>query len=149
MKRTALAIICFNQKLLFFQRDNIPSIPNPDKWQFPGGHIDEGETPDEGIKRELVEEVSHVPNQLIHLGALKTPVQEIKVYWSYVDEEESEKFKLGSDEGQTLKFMSIEEALTHDLTDNVKYYLSTFQKLLSKHMEEQSIPNPSEFGISK
>lgn len=147
MKRTVLAIICFNQKVLFFQRENIPSIPNPDKWQFPGGHFEEGETPDESIRRELSEEVTYVPTQLTYIGALKTLIQEINVYWSYVTEEESEKFKLGSDEGQTLKFLSIEEALQYDLTDNVKYYLATFKSLLSKHLKERTVPNPSEFGI--
>ena len=80
MKRTSLAVICFNQKLLFFQRDNIPNLPDSDKWQFPGGHIEEGESPEEGIKRELSEEVSYIPNQLVYLGAIKTQFQETHVY---------------------------------------------------------------------
>lgn len=61
MKKTVVAIICNGNKLLFLQRDDIPSISNPNKWQFPGGHIEKGENPQAAIKRELLEEVSYVP----------------------------------------------------------------------------------------
>lgn len=145
MKRTALAVICFDKKLLFFQRDNTPNIPNPGKWQFPGGHIEENETPEEGVRRELTEEVSFVPEKLEYLGAIKTETQETRVYWSYVSKEESEKFKLGTGEGQAIKFMTIEGALKEDLTDNIKLYLNAFKKIITKHIENKTTPNASEF----
>jgi 8-oxo-dGTP diphosphatase len=42
-------------------RDNIPGIIYPGCWAFFGGHIDPGETPEEAVKRELLEEISYTP----------------------------------------------------------------------------------------
>ncbi|EAZ91162.1 NUDIX hydrolase [Crocosphaera chwakensis CCY0110] len=39
-------------------RDNIPTIIYPDRWGFFGGHLEPGETPDIGVKREVKEEIN-------------------------------------------------------------------------------------------
>jgi 8-oxo-dGTP diphosphatase len=44
-------------KLLIYLRDNKPEIPFPDYWDFFGGHIEEGETPDQALVREVGEEL--------------------------------------------------------------------------------------------
>lgn len=38
--------------------------------EFPGGVIDKGENPEEGIRRELLEETGTIAKELIHLGSL-------------------------------------------------------------------------------
>jgi 8-oxo-dGTP diphosphatase len=48
------AIIRRNGKILIAKRSSTSSLPN--KWEFPGGKIDDGETPKECLKRELQEE---------------------------------------------------------------------------------------------
>lgn len=48
------AIIRRNGKVLIAKRSSTSSLPN--KWEFPGGKIDDGETPEECLKRELQEE---------------------------------------------------------------------------------------------
>ena len=52
MKRATAAVIVHNNKTLIAQRvkDNF--------WEFPGGKIDPGETPDECIIREMKEELN-------------------------------------------------------------------------------------------
>jgi len=50
MYQTVVALICLNNEILFFQRDNNATIPDPGKWQLPGGHIDENEEPLAAIK---------------------------------------------------------------------------------------------------
>lgn len=59
MKRIA-AIILENEKgeFLLALRDNKPGIPFPNHWDLIGGHIEEGETPEEGLVREVKEELN-------------------------------------------------------------------------------------------
>ena len=42
---------------LLYLRDNKPEIPFPDHWDLIGGHIEEGETPEEALVREVKEEL--------------------------------------------------------------------------------------------
>jgi len=58
MKKIA-AIIFENDKgqLLLYLRDNKPSIPFPGYWDLIGGHVEEGETPEEALVREVKEEL--------------------------------------------------------------------------------------------
>jgi 8-oxo-dGTP diphosphatase len=46
-----------NAELLLYLRDNKPSIPFPDHWDLIGGHMEEGETPEEALIREVKEEL--------------------------------------------------------------------------------------------
>jgi 8-oxo-dGTP diphosphatase len=58
MKQIA-AIILENDKgeFLLYLRDNKPDIPFPDHWDLIGGHVEEGETPEEALVREVKEEL--------------------------------------------------------------------------------------------
>ena len=58
MKEIA-AIILENDKgeFLLYLRDNKPDIPFPDHWDLIGGHVEEGETPEEALIREVKEEL--------------------------------------------------------------------------------------------
>jgi 8-oxo-dGTP diphosphatase len=58
MKEIA-AIILENDKgeFLLYLRDNKPGIPFPDHWDLIGGHVEEGETPEQALVREVKEEL--------------------------------------------------------------------------------------------
>lgn len=58
MKEIA-AIILENDKgeFLLYLRDDKPEIPFPDHWDLIGGHVEEGETPEEALVREVKEEL--------------------------------------------------------------------------------------------
>ena len=58
MKKIA-AIILENEKgeFLLYLRDNKPGIPFPAYWDLIGGHVEEGETPEEALVREVKEEL--------------------------------------------------------------------------------------------
>lgn len=59
MKEIA-AIILENDKgeFLLYLRDNKPDIPFPDHWDLIGGHVEEGEKPDQALVREVKEELN-------------------------------------------------------------------------------------------
>ena len=60
MKRKGTSIIFVNDKrqILLLLRDNIPSIPYPNMWDVPGGHVEKDETAEECIVREMKEEMN-------------------------------------------------------------------------------------------
>jgi 8-oxo-dGTP diphosphatase len=58
MKQIAAIILENDQKeILLYLRDNKPGIPFPQHWDLIGGHVEEGETPEEALVREVKEEL--------------------------------------------------------------------------------------------
>lgn len=59
MKRSGASIIFTNssREVLLFLRDDKPEIPFPNMWDLPGGHVEEAETPEACIVREMLEEI--------------------------------------------------------------------------------------------
>ncbi|MGB2690682.1 MAG: NUDIX domain-containing protein, partial [Desulfobacterales bacterium] len=59
MKRKGTSIIFVNdqKQVLLLLRDDKPDIPYPNMWDIPGGHVDDGETPEQCIVREMKEEM--------------------------------------------------------------------------------------------
>lgn len=100
MKKIA-AIIFENDsgELLLYLRDNKPDIPFPDHWDLFGGHIEEGETPEQALVREVKEELGielknykffriyecltgdAYPNiKYIYSGKINIPLEEITLF---------------------------------------------------------------------
>lgn len=50
-----------NEKLLVVKRSENDDL-YPGAWEFPGGHLEEGETLKQGLKRELQEEIGFTDN---------------------------------------------------------------------------------------
>ncbi|HPB14062.1 MAG: NUDIX domain-containing protein [Bacteroidales bacterium] len=46
-----------NGEFLLYLRDGKPGIPFPYHWDLIGGHVEEGETPEEALIREVKEEI--------------------------------------------------------------------------------------------
>ena len=60
----ALAMLQRDGRWLMQLRDEIPTIVAPGCWGLFGGHLDPGETPEQALRRELLEEISWQPNEL-------------------------------------------------------------------------------------
>jgi len=64
-----MAIIHQDGKYLMQLRDDIPHIPYPGVWGLFGGHLDPGEEPGQGLKRELKEEINYSVERLREFGS--------------------------------------------------------------------------------
>src|SRR4030095_191709 len=93
-----------NCRLLIYLRDDKPEIPFPNHWDLFGGHLEEGETPEQGLVREGKEELGVELNawQLFRIyncdhGDVYPNVKHI--YWTSIDKVPQE---LTLQEGQRL-----------------------------------------------
>jgi 8-oxo-dGTP diphosphatase len=138
----AKALILSPDKILLFHRDNIPTIRSPDCWQLVGGGIEDGETPEEGMLREVREEASYNLTDYKLITKVKgAQGEDVYLFVSFIDKEEESKFKLGPGEGQDLGWFTLTEATKLKLTDSVKdLFLGQNRKLLEFMMKTRQVP---------
>ncbi|MBK8027861.1 MAG: NUDIX domain-containing protein [Chloroflexi bacterium] len=107
-------------EVLLQQRDHTPGIAYPGAWTIFGGAVEEGETPDEAIRRELMEEleleipleywhtyvcpVRSIPGDLdvlvhVYVGELTRPIESLTLHegqgMALVDEARARTMTLG------------------------------------------------------
>jgi 8-oxo-dGTP diphosphatase len=46
-----------DRRLVIYLRDDNPEIPFPNHWDLLGGHLEDGETPEQALVREIKEEI--------------------------------------------------------------------------------------------
>lgn len=141
-KDGAKIIILSPDKILLFHRDNIPTIRSPDSWQLVGGGIEEGETPEQGLIREVKEEVSYDLKEFKLITKTKGSTgEDVWVYAAFIDKEEEPKFILGPGEGQEIGWFTIDEALAIKLTPGTRILLSKYRDLIEEMMKTKLVPS--------
>lgn len=130
----------WKNKILLFHRDNIPTISCPDCWSLPGGGIEEGETTEEALRRELEEEVTYVPQKLSYVAEFEREDHISYLYFAFVTDAESRLFKHNPGEGQEIKFFTIEEALKIKLTPFIRSSLERYKKELEEAIKTGKVP---------
>lgn len=133
MKKIAAVILENDKKeILLYLRDNKPSIPFPHCWDLFGGHIEEGETPEEALIREVKEELNYAlkeyrffkkyiclkgdayPNiKYIYIGKINLPAEEITL-------KEGERLKFFKrEEIPNVKFANVLKSIVMDYISSV------------------------------
>ncbi len=140
---SSTSILVNNNKILFILRDNKPEIPDPNTWQLPGGGVEEGEDHFQAIQRELNEEISIVPQNLIELG---TAPGDTKVFFAYLSDEEVRKIHL-CNEGQRLEFYSFEDSLKINLTKKLNFYFTNFKDGVVELVKNGNVDNKASLGF--
>ena len=113
-KAVKALIIDAQGRYLLQLRDNIPRITFPAYWCLFGGALKGLETPINGIKRELYEELGYKPTFIEQFLSYKYSIKrvniidrEVTIFASLIDSYEIEKLVLR--EGQSLAFFNILE----------------------------------------
>ena len=89
----ALAMLERDGRWLMQLRDDVPGIVGPGCWGLFGGHLEPGETPEQALRRELLEEIGWGPGALefrllhqhprrlahVFVGELTVPLQRLRL----------------------------------------------------------------------
>ena len=118
LKRNIAALLPYYKKdgtLYFFLQlrdENAPS--NPNVYGFFGGGIEDGETPETGMYREIEEELEYKPVRPRHIFSYKESGRD----WHQFIEEVTENFadRVIVHEGKGGLFLSVEDILSSDLS---------------------------------
>ncbi len=122
------AFVTFQGKLLLLLRDDNPNIGFPNHWSLLGGKIEEGETPDQALIRELKEEANiDVKNFRL---LFEKPDPQAFIYHIELIDQDVQNLKLG-DEGQELKFFEPQELETITITPNIQLYITEYKNYLT------------------
>lgn len=114
MKRKGCSIIFINdqRQILLFLRDDAPDIPYPDMWDVPGGHIEQGETPEQCIVREMKEEINLDLEEFQLFSIIEFTDRIEYTFWGKANLDIS---RIQLNEGQRLKWFTENEAKNTEL----------------------------------
>lgn len=132
MIRVSAGIVTYKDKILLMLRDNNPVIHDPNKWSLIGGHLEEGETPDKGLLRELEEEIGIRPK---NFSKVKEKVghwkEKIYIYHVPLTDDEVVKIKKGN-EGQKVDFFELSDLENLPKTKNLTTFFKEFPELFKQ-----------------
>ena len=125
MKRKGSSIIFINdeREILLVLRDNLPDIPYPNMWDLPGGHVENKESPERCIIREMMEELNIALDgfQLFSVDEFEDRIE--YTFWKKVNFNISQ---IALNEGQRLKWFTETEAKTTKLAYGFNQIVQSF-----------------------
>jgi 8-oxo-dGTP diphosphatase len=125
MKHLGTSIILRNSKneVLLFLRDDKPEIPYPNMWDIPGGHVETGETPEETIVREMMEEIETDVSTSIRHSVYDFPD---RIEYLFLMDFETEAESITLHEGQCLRWFAESEIPWDNLAFGFDLVLADF-----------------------
>ena len=131
-KRKGCSIIIINSRdqILLFLRDNKSTIPYPNMWDFLGGQIEEGETAEQCIVREIKEEINLDLTDFNHFVTENFPDRIEYVFSKKINLDISQ---IILTEGQKIKWFSFNEIKEIDTVFGLEQIIDNFMKT---HLKE-------------
>ena len=127
-KHGVKALVIHKEKILLVLRDNIPTIAHPNTWNMPGGGIEEGESPEQALVRELEEEINLNPSSLINLGTTAyTDGNLVHRFHVPVTDKELPLIRLGN-EGQKIGWFTLDELFKLNVSPHSFVYCATHEQ---------------------
>lgn len=117
-------------KVLLQLRDNKPDIPYPNRWGTFGGQIEEKETPEEAITREIREELGYELSNPEYFGNF--PFDGYNIYMYRIIDHNLTLEDVTVKEGQQGRFFSLEEVRGVDCAANSKEIVIAYFKMFHK-----------------
>lgn len=131
------AILIFESKILMMLRDDKPGIANPGGWGVIGGGVEEGETPDQAIVREVKEE-TNIDLVRYHKW-FEIPEVHQTIYWAKLTSMQVSQIKIG--EGQRLEFISVDEIENLPTSEINHQYFMKFKPKFKELIEQLASEN--------
>jgi 8-oxo-dGTP diphosphatase len=124
-KPVGLGIILLNsqKQVLLFLRDDKSSIPFPNTWDILGGRSEDNESPEEGIRREIQEEIELELGEIYLFRKYIWEDYDEYIFWKDMDLDLT---KIKLNEGQRLAYFSKEKLSTTKLAFYDKKILDDF-----------------------
>jgi len=147
MNRKAVVVILpyIQSKVLMQLRDAKKGIVFPGCWGFFGGSINEGETPEDSARRELLEELEYAPGVIHKLNTERILDSENLVSHSFYCPLTEPPQQMRLKEGMDLGLFSLEEVVSKKLYSNrfrklfpvaAPVYIPNTVRMLMKRLEK-------------
>lgn len=121
---TGIILLNSNNDVLLLLRDDKVDIPFPNMWDIPGGKVENGETAENAIRREMMEEL-----ELQNLGKIKlfkiftSENLTDYIFWKRLNLNPAE---IDLREGQRIEYFSLEKVRKTKLAFNYNKVLEEF-----------------------
>jgi 8-oxo-dGTP diphosphatase len=130
MKGAGIIFLNSNNEVLLLLRDDKIDIPFSGMWDIPGGKIEENESPEDGVRREMSEELGLNDLGEIELFRIFTSENLTDyVYWTRLDLNPEE---IDLKEGQKIEYFSQDQIKETKLAFNYNEVLEEFFSELLK-----------------
>lgn len=124
LKKNAVAVIVNNDnKILLLKRSSEPKIWQPSKWALAGGAVEKGETPQQAVEREILEETGLEIKKFVKTFAIQRNPDSIEHVFACRYGDDPTDIKL-NDEHTNYGWYSVDEMNYLDIVPNLIEYIT-------------------------